>query len=108
MAHFDLPLRSLDDVSTGSGATTIFDSNQEPRFAELREIRKQISKSINNFIVDHTSASKIPKERWEDLEIFDQLQEVDALTLFLAFLHLAGLRNMLPHMKTHLRTCASF
>ena len=74
MALFD----SLDELSTGSGATTIFDSNQEPRFAELRDIRKQITQSINKFVIDRRSASKIPKEKWEDdLEIFDQLQEID-------------------------------
>ena len=96
MAHFDLPLRSLDDISTGSGATTIFDSNQEPRFAELHEIRKQISQSINNFIVDHSSASKIPKERWEDLEIFDQLQDVDMARSLVAL----NVKNWICHAHT--------
>ena len=81
MAQFQSSLRPLDTISTGSGATTIFDSNQEPRFVELREIRQQITQSINNFVVERRSASVIPKDEREadqlDLDVYEELQDID-------------------------------
>ena len=81
MAQFQSALRSLDTFSTGSGATPIFDSNQEPRFVELREIRQQITQSINNFVVERRSASVIPTDEREadqlDLDVYEELQDID-------------------------------
>ena len=81
MAQYQSSLRPLDTFSTGSGATTIFDSNQEPRFVELRELRQQITQSINHFVVERRAASVIPKDQREadqlSLDVFEELQDID-------------------------------
>ena len=65
-------------ASVTSAATTIFDNNVEPRFEELRTIRKNISAAVTNFVNEWRSISSIPRDQWESDDVFDRIQDVDA------------------------------
>ena len=58
-AAIDANRQALYCASVCTAPTTILSASQEPRFAELREMRKEISTSLTAFIKSWEEASKL-------------------------------------------------
>ena len=70
-------------ASIVTDATTIFNGSEEERYGTLRMQRKEISKAITSFINEHHEICVIPGEQWEDMEVAEKLDDVDASQKFL-------------------------